>query len=90
VLGDGWRGRAQTIVMLKTKLKRLESNLEEGGGASVTGARATVAASLSGVTCVTRRKDVDSKADEAIQQMEREKYVCMSLRTVRLTHLRVR
>jgi hypothetical protein len=34
VLDAGWRGRAQQIVMLKAKVRKLEGQLAEGGSAA--------------------------------------------------------
>lgn len=57
---EGRKGRAQTIVMLKNKIKRLESAMSQGG--------ASVASLQTGVTRSTRG-DVDAQAEEEIEYM---------------------
>lgn len=66
---EGWRGRAQQIVMLKTKLKRLEAAVQDGDSVATGKSRS----SLSTVTAVSRRVDVDLRAEADLQAMEREK-----------------
>lgn len=56
---EGRKGRAQTIVMLKNKIKRLESAMSQG---------ASVASLQTGVTRSTRG-DVDAQAEEEIEYM---------------------
>lgn len=57
---EGRKGRAQTIVMLKNKIKRLESAMAQGG--------ASVASLQTGLTRSTRG-DVDTQAEEEIEYM---------------------
>jgi len=64
-LEDGWRGRAQQIVMLKAKIKRLEA-----GGASGVPRR--------------RRDDVDTRAQEDLQDMEKQRQITMEQLTLDL------
>jgi chromosome segregation ATPase len=60
-VADGnWRGRAQTIVMLKSKIRRLETQLQQGSKAEA-------------AEKVTNPNDVDAKAERAIEDMEAEK-----------------
>ena len=66
MLDEGWRGRAETIVLLKSKCKRLESELE-----SATGRRdPRVAARAHGNTTGV---DVDRQARADLKDMEEER-----------------
>jgi len=75
-MSDGWRGRAQQIVMLKTKVKRLESML---GGSGILGDGATISTLHGGATVASeavtfassrRSNDVDSKATADLVAMQ--------------------
>lgn len=72
-LGDGatiddavngnWRGRAQQIIMLKTKVKKLESQLTNNDSTVITT-----------TTAITRRShDVDSKAEDELADMNSQR-----------------
>jgi len=63
----GWRGRAQQIVMLKAKIKQLESN--QGNANASTFSSGTRRGGRAGVETM----DVDSKAEESLQEMSRER-----------------
>lgn len=63
----GWRGRAQQIIMLKSKVKQLEQQLQQGGGGP-SSSHGTRRQSTGG-----QAQDVDSKAVEEIQEMSRER-----------------
>jgi chromosome segregation ATPase len=62
VLEDGWRGRAEMIVLLRSKVKRLESELE-----AATGRRDPKAAAMSS------HHDVDKQAISELVEMEDER-----------------
>ena len=68
---EGWRGRAQQIVMLKTKLKRLEAAVQDGE--SVATGKTRTSMSMATNAAASRRMDVDMRADADLQAMEREK-----------------
>lgn len=59
---EGRKGRAQTIVMLKNKIRRLEAAVSQGGSGSV-------ATLQTGVTRSTRGPGVDVQAEEEIEYM---------------------
>jgi hypothetical protein len=68
---DGnWRGRAQQIIMLKSKVKKLESQAASGGGGAVgaTGYPSATAGPKS--SQYGPRGDVDNKAEHVISDME--------------------
>lgn len=67
----GWRGRAQQIIMLKSKVKQLEQQVQQYGGGS-TFSQGTRRTQMIGITSGTQQ-DVDSKAVEEIQEMTRER-----------------
>eukprot|EP01033_Poteriospumella_lacustris_P011763 gene11763-8380_t len=75
----GWRGRAQQIIMLKSKVKQLEQQLQQGGGggAGPSSSHGTRRQSSSGYggqgQGQGQAQDVDSKAVEEIQEMSRER-----------------
>lgn len=58
VTDEGWKGRAQQIVMLKAKVKRLEAEALETPSSKLP---------------LRRRLDVDSKAEQGLQDMQEEK-----------------
>lgn len=64
----GWRGRAQQIVLLKSKVKRLEAMLGTGGSVSSAGA-STIASRT--------RTDVDSRAEEELAEMSSERKIAV-------------
>lgn len=73
----GWRGRAQQIIMLKSKVKQLEQQLQQGGGggggpSSSHGTRRQSSSGYGGQG-QGQAQDVDSKAVEEIQEMSRER-----------------
>lgn len=72
----GWRGRAQQIIMLKSKVKQLEQQLQQGGGGGGGGpssSHGTRRQSTGGYGGNGNAQDVDSKAVEEIQEMSRER-----------------
>ena len=80
--GEGWRGRSQQIVMLRTKCKRLEKeikNLREGEyGNSHRGGKGGRPLGISNSSTSIRsssdgRIDVDERATSQIKEMERNK-----------------
>ncbi|GMH70789.1 hypothetical protein TL16_g05495 [Triparma laevis f. inornata] len=77
IMDDGWKGRAQQIVMLKTKMKRLEANNKTGGmmEASSRGGtrRANSTTAQQRVAANNLRHDVDFKAQQELNEMDRMK-----------------
>jgi len=83
VKGGSWKGRSQQIVMLKAKIKRLESSMSTDGGNTgllstsiAEGKSITTQASIANHT--NRRggstiHDVDSKAEGELEYMSRER-----------------
>jgi len=61
-VSGGWRGRAQQIVMLKAKIRKLEASLENGESSSI-----------SASTANSRQSKVDSKAEEELVGMSNER-----------------
>lgn len=57
---EGRKGRAQTIVILKNKVKRLELTASQGG---------SIATMQTGISRSTRGPDVDAQAEEEIEYM---------------------
>jgi hypothetical protein len=64
---EGWKGRAQQIVMLKSKVSRLE---REGGGAGGKQPGAGTSRPRGGGA---QAKGVDAKADEELSSMSQER-----------------
>jgi len=64
----GWRGRAQQIIMLKSKIRRLES---AAGMNSTTGTVQTFG------TMSTRREGVDARAESGLAEMTSERKVAV-------------
>ena len=70
---EGWRGRAQQIIMLKTKVKRLEASLAAAGGdqgsvvSNMTNDMHTIQTYQSRRT---KADDVDSKAAADLSAMQ--------------------
>jgi hypothetical protein len=75
IMDDGWKGRSQQIVMLKTKMKRMEANAKTGGmmdqKAAHSGQKGATAQQR--VAANNLRRDVDFKAQQEINEMERER-----------------
>jgi len=70
IMDDGWKGRAQQISLLKTKMKRLEANAKTGGMMESRGTgRGTTAQQR--VAANNLRKDVDFKAQQELNEMEK-------------------
>lgn len=70
----GWRGRAQQIIMLKSKVKQLEQQLSNGSTSTPSqGTRRSIYASTNNGGSTATGQDVDSKAIEEIQEMSRER-----------------
>lgn len=70
VLDDGWKGRAQQILLLKNKIKRLE----EGSGDGSIAANDQVSIGTSSYRSIrTTRRDVDSKAERDLVEMSNER-----------------
>jgi hypothetical protein len=65
-INGNWRGRAQQIIMLKTKVKKLETQLMNNGGGDSTVITSTTAISK-------RTHDVDSKAEEELADMNSQR-----------------
>ena len=80
---DGWRGRAQMVGMLKSKIKRLEASVKTGGIVDANGDarglmtnRGAVNAPIATtaqqrVAANNLRRDVDFKAQQELNEMER-------------------
>mmetsp|Transcript_23204 Transcript_23204/g.48170 ORF Transcript_23204/g.48170 Transcript_23204/m.48170 type:complete len:575 (+) Transcript_23204:107-1831(+) len=69
IMHDGWKGRAQQITLLKTKMKRLEANAKTGGMMESKGNRSTTAQQR--VAANNLRRDVDFKAQQELNEMEK-------------------
>lgn len=64
-VAGNWRGRAQQIIMLKTKIKKLESQLMNNGGDSTV---------ITSTTAISKRThDVDTKAEEELADMNSQR-----------------
>ena len=66
VFEDGWKGRAETIVLLRSKVKRLEQDLEAATGRRDPKVAARTSSGLNGV-------DVDRQAQVELAEMEEER-----------------
>jgi len=68
---EGRKGRAQQIVILKSKVKRLENMLESGGMSLAGGS--TIASGITGATgtrtSMSRKTNVDTQAEEELEYM---------------------
>jgi len=83
IMQDGWRGRAQMVGMLKSKIKRLEASVKTGGIVDANGDarglmtnRGAVNAPIATtaqqrVAANNLRRDVDFKAQQELNEMER-------------------
>ncbi|GMI08267.1 hypothetical protein TrVE_jg10463 [Triparma verrucosa] len=74
IMDDGWKGRAQQIVMLKTKIKRMEANNKTGGMMEATsrgGGRGNATTAQQRVAANNLRHDVDFKAQQELNEMDR-------------------
>lgn len=76
-MDEGWKGRAQQISLLKTKLSRLERDRESGVGSSSTSSNPRFRSSASGAS-----KGVDAKAEEELSSMSQERQLAVEVRSV--------
>lgn len=70
IMGEGWKGRAQQITLLKTKMKRLEANAKTGGMMESRGSSRSTTAQQR-VAANNLRRDVDFKAQQELNEMEK-------------------
>ena len=88
--GGGWRGRAQQIIMLKAKVKRLEAAAAAADGMSLAPGNAMMSSMHTGLASDTshvsshvshhrRGNDVDSKAVADLSSMHSERLQVLTL-----------
>ena len=71
IMDDGWKGRSQQIVMLKTRLKRMEANSKTGGMMESRGGKSKGTTAQQRVAANNLRRDVDFKAQQELNEMDR-------------------